>query len=306
MKYYVGLLSVGLLLLSGCRTQPCVGATCQVKNCIPQCAAKKPDLQCAPLKCIAEVRDPKVIDAKCVQIQAQIKDAYVMERKAVTTKVPVQTFRVVDEWVDAPVLEQYSEKVKVRMPRKMNVADEQFKYEEKVGMIDVKLNVPNTTIKSEQKCQAVRISDKIVRYDECGFKEYLPITRVGEQVVHRCQKNTENAVYTLSIPGYVEVPKIAETPQLRKGYYTEEFAVQKYREVPGKVLQKRRICETVWVDKVEYEEVARPVKRTINLPVEKDHKKVVYEKKEVEVDCQTGARLKEVSKDAGKEIVKAK
>ena len=265
----------GIDLSKGCKT-------CGVAN-------KVSDKKCGEDKCFTKVCEPVMTEVKVPVYEDVNKECYVVERKKEIVKVPVTTYKVVEEWVDSPVREAYYETVKVRAKRRVPVTDEKFVYAKIPGEVEMEIGCPKITTGYKEVCKPVRVNDRIVRYDKCGKVEELPITREGSVVVHQCERTIENAVCSIKRPGLVEKPMFVNDNTTRNGYYTDEVKVKKYRIVPGKVLRKRRIPQTVMVDKVNWVEEKRPVTRQIREKTgEKTEKKIEYVTRKVEVDCQTG------------------
>lgn len=284
-------LGVVALMLAGCGLpqqgggQPDLSKGC--KTC--SVANKVSDKKCGKDKCFAKVCEPVMTEVTVPVYEDVEKECYVTERKKVVTKVPVKTYKVIDEWVDSPVREAYYETVKVRAKRKVPVTDEKFVYAKVPGEVEMNVSCPKIITGTKEVCKPVRVNDRIVRYDKCGKVEELPITREGSVVVHQCERTIENAVCAIKRPGNVEKPMFVNDNTRRTGYYTEEVKVKKYRIVPGKVLRKRRVCQTVMVDKVDWVEEKRPVTRTIREKTkEATEKKLEYVTRKVEVDCETG------------------
>lgn len=291
---------VATLFLTGCGLTafPSNGAQPFAKAC-KTCgkANKVSDAKCGDDKCFATVKEPVLKNVSKPVYGEVEKECYVTEKRKVVTKVPVKTYRIVEEWVDSPVKEAYYETVKVRAKAKVPVTDEYFRYAKVDGKVEKKVNCPKTIRTEKDECRPVRINDTIVRYDKCGKVEELPISREGHVTRHVCNCSTENAVCTLTVNGKVEQPEFYKDDVRRNGYYTKEIKVKKYRTVPGKVLRKRRVCDTVMIDQVNWVEEKRPVIRKITEQTgETIEKKVEYVKREVQVDCITGAPVTQADK----------
>lgn len=272
------LLPASLVVLAGCGLQDPAPTANACKDCGPE-------------KCYKTIKVPVTEQVPVTELKAVEKDCVVETVKPTTKKVPVKTYRVVEEWVDAPVQEAYTEQVPVRKKTQVPVKEQYLGYENVTKKVDTTFACSKTTTKSEWTCEHKTDSKDITQCGVCGGKNTISATREYSVPKLKTTTETETAKCQVPMDKIVSEPAMKDRTVTRDGYYTEMETVTKYRTVPGKVLVKKKVCDTVMTDMPDTTVESKPVKRTI---AEREVKTKTVTKmvdKKVEIDCKTGLEI---------------
>lgn len=272
------LFSAALLLMAGCG----------VENPAPTANKCK---DCGPEKCYRTIMVPITEEVKYTDFKSVEKDCTVSTVKSKTKKVPVKTYRYVDEWVDTPVQEAYTEKVTVRKPRKVTLTEKYLDFAPVSKQVDGMVDCGKKIVKTDWKCEHKSDTINIKQCGVCGETEKIKATREYSVPKRECTESIEMAQCPGKVTEVSDEPVIKERKVEREGYYTDTAEVVKYRIVPGKKLIRKRVCETVMADLPDSTVETTNVKRTVSEPVEKTRKITKMVEKKIEIDCQTGAEV---------------
>lgn len=250
-------------------------------------------------KCFRTLPHMNDVQEKYTEMVEVEKECQVIQNIPKVTKIPVKTYRTIEEWVETPVRVPYYEEVKVRAEREVPVEEEYLAYveveREQVGLAPC----TETTVTEKCVCKPYTAKDKIEKCDDCGNMTGIDIDVEGQKKVIETTTRTETALCPVKKMVKVKVPVMKKRIVKRDGFYTKIKKVKKYRTVPGKKLVQRRVCETIMVDKKEYEKKITQVKRKMMVPVEKTRTVKQCDMEKTEVDCVSGYELMKESAENG-------
>lgn len=270
-------LPVAAVLMTGCASEePVTGNKCK---------------DCGPQKCFRTVKETVQVPEKYVEYKTAEKDCVVEIKKPVVKKVPVKTYRYVEEWVDTEVQIPVSKEITVKSKKKVPVIESYLAYDKVEKQVDGTVACDKKIVTANWKCEHKKGSKDIQTCDVCGKSGKIEVETEYSVPVKECKTTVETAQCPIKVKGTVEEPVMKQRTVMREGFFTDKKTIQEMKTVPGKKLVRRRVCDTVMTDVTEYVTEKKMVKRGMREPVEKTRMVSKCVDKKVQVDCQTGVQI---------------